>query len=136
MLRNSGGVQATQFIEVGDTLFDALSSTNVSPIFRVDDDPVQLRAYGLDEGDEIRVEMVYESNKCSEIIAPFCPFNGQSYMDFKKNILLIGLPGRYRLVLMRKDATAPNVGLVTVTQTKIAMTQQVFHAYLGGLNGN
>lgn len=136
MLRNSGGVPATQFIETGDTLFDALSSKNVSPIFRVDDDPVQLRAYGLDEGDEVRVEMVYESHQCREVIAPFCPFHGQSYMDFKRNILLIGLPGRYRLVLSRKDATQPSVGLITVTQTKIAMTQQVFHAYLGGLNGN
>lgn len=128
-IRNKGGASATQFIESRDALFDANSSKNLSPIFTVDDDPVQIRAYGLDEQDEIRVEMIHQGNKCGEVIAPFCPFDGQAYLDFKKNILLIGLPGRYRLVLLRKDDSKPSVGLVHVTVTKIAMTQQVFNAY-------
>lgn len=125
---------ATQYIERGDALFDANSTKNLSPIFNVDDQAIQLRAYGLDEQDEIRVEMIHSTSKCGEVIAPFCPFKGQEYLDYEKNILLIGLPGRYRLVLTRKDGTKPSVGLVTVTATKVVMSQQVFHAYVGFFN--
>ena len=126
-IRNKGGTQPTQFNEMG-VVFDANSTSNKSPVIQVDDDPIQVRAYGLDELDEVRVEMVHGPSHV-QVIAPFCPFNGQSYLDYEKNVLLIGLPGRYRLVLVRKDESQPSVGLVTVTVTKIAMTQEVFNAY-------
>ncbi|AEP36218.1 putative phage protein [Taylorella asinigenitalis MCE3] len=96
--------------------------------------PIQIRAYGLNENDLILVEMIHKG-----WYSPYCPFNGQSYLDKNKNILLIGLSGRYRFILTTKDGSKPSVGQVLVTHNNVEMSQQVFMAYMsccGGENGN
>ncbi|WP_333679884.1 hypothetical protein [Dyella sp.] len=112
-----------------NTLFGPTSDSNVSPVIQVEDDPIVVRAFNLVEGDVVLVEMV-DGEGAGRDYAPFCPFDGQSNLTRTRNVLPIGVPGRYRFVLARDDGGEPSIGLCTVRYQRATMSHEWLVAYL------
>lgn len=107
-------------------IFGPLSTTNVSHVVTVEHDPLVIRCYNLTPGDLVQVEMV-DGDGAGDMFAPFCPFGGQATLTYDRNVMPIGMPGRYRFVLARDDGSAPPVGMVVVR----AFNAQSSHDFLG-----
>lgn len=110
-------------------IFGAESTSNLSHVVQVETDPIVVRAYNLTDGDEVLVEMV-DGEGAGRMFAPFCPFDGQSSLTARRNVLPIGIPGRYRFVLQRTDGQPPALGLVVVRTHRVAMSHEWLTAYM------
>ncbi|MBB5448213.1 MULTISPECIES: hypothetical protein [unclassified Paraburkholderia] len=110
-------------------IFGAESSSNLSHVVQVENDPIVVRAYNLTDGDVVLVEMV-DGDGAGRMFAPFCPFDGQSALTARRNVLPIGIPGRYRFVLQRTDGDPPALGLVVVRAHPVAMSHEWLSAYM------
>lgn len=110
-------------------IFGAESTSNLSHIVQVETDPIVVRAYNLTDGDEVLVEMV-DGEGAGRMFAPFCPFDGQATLTARRNVLPIGIPGRYRFVLQRTDGTTPPLGQVLVRVHSVAMSHEWLSAYM------
>ncbi|WP_167357762.1 hypothetical protein [Caballeronia temeraria] len=91
--------------------------------------PIVVRAFNLQAEDVVLVEMI-DGDGAGSMFSPFCPFDGQSTLTMKRNVLPIGLPGRYRFVLQRTDGGSPALGLVTVRASQAPMSHEFLGAYL------
>lgn len=117
---------------VGENIFDECSDSNVSDLVTVDDDPIVIKAFNLEQDDIILVEMV-AGEGAGRYFAPFCPpyAKGQENLKSTKNVLPIALNGRYRFILQRANpAEMPAIGQVIVIWHKVAMTHEWVSAYL------
>lgn len=110
-------------------IFGPESTSNLSHVVQVESDPIVVRAYNLTDGDEVLVEMV-DGEGAGRMFAPFCPFDGQSALTARRNVLPIGIPGRYRFVLQRTDGESPALGMVVVRTHRVAMSHEWLSAYM------
>ncbi|NML34524.1 hypothetical protein [Paraburkholderia antibiotica] len=123
------GRRASADSEPSSLIFGPLSESNVSHIVQVDTDPFVVRAYNLTEGDVVVVEMV-DGDGAGSMFAPFCPFDGQSSLTYTRNVLVIGIPGRYRFVLQRTDGEAVPLGMAFVRAYPAQMSHDYLVAYM------
>lgn len=117
---------------VGERIFDECSQSNVSEQVTIDDDPIVVKAFNLEQDDVLLVEMI-EGEGAGRYFAPFCPpyAKGQENLRFDKNVLPIAINGRYRFVLQRVNPQEPPaIGQVIVIWHKVAMTHEWLSAYL------
>jgi hypothetical protein len=121
--------RASADADAGTLIFGPMSASNVSHILQIERDPIVLKGYNLTEGDEVLVEMV-DGDGAGTQFAPFCPFNGQALMTFARNVLPIGIPGRYRFILTRADGAPPPVGQVIVRAHAVRMSVEWLTAYI------
>lgn len=80
--------------------FPAASGGNVSLDFIVQETPVVIRAFGLSGDLRVLVEMVEDDGCGGVVVEAFAPACGPVWIESQRNVSVIGLPGRYRLVLM------------------------------------
>ncbi|OLL27461.1 hypothetical protein BTH42_31950 [Burkholderia sp. SRS-W-2-2016] len=123
------GVWQSADSEPRNLLFGPDSATNLSHIIQVDASPIIVRAFNLDTHDRVLVEMV-DGEGAGRHFAPFCPRGGQENLVASRNLLPIGIPGRYRFVLDRDDGGTPALGLVTVRYHEVTMMHEWLTAYL------
>ena len=121
--------RATSDADHSHILFGPDSQSNLSHVLQVENDPVAIRAFNLADGDEVLVEMV-GGDGAGTLYAPFCPINGQATLTNVRNVLPIGISGRYRFVLQRSDGGTPPVGQVTVMSARVSMSHEWLSAYM------
>jgi hypothetical protein len=110
-------------------LLPAETGSNVSDVFVVQEVPTVIRAFGLDDSDRIIVEMVDDEACEEERFAPFCPKCGCVMLSSQRNVRVLALPGRYRLVLIDKDGSPITAASATRYTTSIRVT-----AYRASIN--
>ncbi|AEP36219.1 hypothetical protein [Taylorella asinigenitalis] len=81
-----------------NVLFSAESTSKISAVFYVDESPRIIRGHNLAEGEEAIVELV-DGNKGGEIFTPFLRNGKPVKLNSKCNVIVLSIPGRYRVVL-------------------------------------
>lgn len=124
-----GNVTSGQGNPASNYLFDTESQTNLSAVVTVDDDPIVVKAFNLEATDIVLVEMVAGSGS-GDVAAPFSPRGVQESLTMNRNVLPIGMSGRYRFTLQTTGSGLPRIGLVLVVYHKVAMTHEWVNAYM------
>ena len=92
----------------GNELFGPASTSEISNVVQVDDEPIIVRAHHLGAGESVRVELVDGAGQ-GEHIGPYMRAGYQVRLTRKCNQLALSMPGRYRFVL---DGAVPGVPYV------------------------
>lgn len=95
----SAGRQSLAHRDV-EAYFPAEDGGNVSRDLVVQEAATVIRCFGLGDSDRVLVEMVDDEACETPRTAPFAPVCGPVVLRASQNIGVIGLPGRYRLVLL------------------------------------
>lgn len=122
-------------------MFPADDGGNVSSVFVVQDHPTVIRGFSLNSAGraaKIVVEMVDEEACDEERFDQFAPMCGPVVLTATRNVGLIAIPGRYRLVLLdvlnNEPLTAQTAASayegIRVTIHRASMRQEVLAAYI------
>ncbi|MEB2557219.1 hypothetical protein [Burkholderia cenocepacia] len=108
---------AFQDSDTSNVLFDASSTTNVSAVVQIDDEPIIVRAHHLGEGERVQVEIV-DGTGAGDHFSPYMRAGRQVRLTRRCNVIALAMPGRYRFVL---DGI---VGVAYVRQFRASMTHE------------